>query len=332
MTILMSARALEQMPRMTRPTVSVIVPTLNEAKNIPQLFAALPNIVDEIVLVDGNSKDNTVEVARRLRPDVKVVMQKGKGKGNALKAGFEAAQGDIIVMLDADGSTDPAEIHSYVGTLIAGADFAKGSRFMQGGGTSDMEFHRYLGNQFFVWAVRLLFGSQYTDLCYGYNAFWARTLPLLKIDGGGFEIETMMNISALQAGLIVAEVPSFESRRFTGFSNLRAFPDGWRVLKTIFREWRNRPVRSAYKLEGSVKLETFRETFRSLLEDMLGLFRMREQLPLSHYQNARQSLITRYNDLMNSQMDCQECAKLQARYQQFYADMVTSYLPENPQA
>lgn len=218
------------------PKVSVVVPAMNEEKNLPYVLPRIPHWVHEVILVDGKSKDRTIEVARKLLPDIRVVQQRAKGKGAALQSGFSAAVGDIIVMIDADGSTDPAEIPNFVGALIAGADFAKGSRFMQGGGTSDMEFYRKFGNWAFVAMVRLFFGGRYTDLCYGYNAFWAHVLPKLSLDGDGFEIETMMNVRALQAGLRIAEVPSFEAERVHGVSNLRTIPDGWRVLKTIFKE------------------------------------------------------------------------------------------------
>ena len=224
-------------PRKTRATVSVIVPTLNEAKNLPYVLPHIPAWVEEVILVDGRSTDDTIAVARSLRPDIRVVMQQGRGKGNALREGFAAATGDIIVMIDADGSTDPQEIPAFVGALEAGADFAKGSRFVQGGGTADMEFHRKLGNWGFVFVSRLLFGGKYTDLCYGYNAFWRHTLPCLALDADGFEIETQMNLRALEAKLKIVEIGSFEHPRRFGTSNLHAFKDGWRVLKTIFREF-----------------------------------------------------------------------------------------------
>ncbi len=229
-------RPLPPFPAHKNVTVSVVVPALNEAENLPHVLPLIPDWVDEVLLVDGNSTDGTVDVARELRPDIRIVAQEGRGKGAALRTGFAAASGDIIVMLDADGSTDPAEIPAFVGALLAGADFAKGSRFVQGGGTSDMPLYRRLGNWVFVVAVRLLFGGHYSDLCYGYNAFWKRVLPHLHLDGNGFEIETMMNVRALQAHLKVAEVPSFEADRIHGASNLRTIPDGWRVLKTICRE------------------------------------------------------------------------------------------------
>ncbi len=217
-------------------TVSVVIPALNEADNLPYVLPHIPTWVHEVVLVDGHSTDDTVAVARALWPGVRVVQQQGRGKGAALRSGFAAASGEIIVMLDADGSTDPREIPAFIGALLAGADFVKGSRFLQGGGTADMPLYRQLGNGGLTLAVRMLFGGNFSDLCYGYNAFWRRVLPQLDLDGDGFEIETMMNVRALRAGLKVAEVPSFEAERVHGVGRLRAIPDGWRVAKTIVKE------------------------------------------------------------------------------------------------
>lgn len=232
-------------PRTTRilsphyvPTVSVVIPALNEADNLPHVLPYIPPWVDEVLLVDGESTDGTDEVARQLLPDVRIIQQEGRGKGAALRSGFRAARCDIIVMLDADGSTAPDEIPAFVSALLSGADFAKGSRFMQGGGTADMPWYRRWGNRCFVWMVRLLFGGAYSDLCYGYNAFWADVLPLIQLDADGFEVETTMNVRALRAGLKVVEVPSFEDKRIFGEGRLKTIPDGWRVLKAIVREWR----------------------------------------------------------------------------------------------
>jgi glycosyltransferase involved in cell wall biosynthesis len=220
----------------SRNTVSVVIPAMNEAENLPYVLPRIPAWVYEVILVDGYSTDGTVAVARQLWDGIRIVRQQGHGKGAALRSGFAAATGDIIVMLDADGSTDPAEIPIFLGALLAGADFVKGSRFLQGGGTSDMPLHRKLGNWGFALGVRMLFGGIYSDLCYGYNAFWRRVLPYLELYGDGFEIETIMNVQALRSGLKVVEVPSFEAERVHGEGRLRTIPDGWRVLKTIVRE------------------------------------------------------------------------------------------------
>jgi len=221
-----------------RPKVSVVIPALNEEPNLPFVLPKIGEWIDEVILVDGHSQDATCAVAHSLLPDLRLVKQSGHGKGQALRAGFEAASGDIIVMLDADGSTDPGEIPLFLGALVAGADFVKGTRFVQGAGTADMSRLRRFGNRMLVYTVRLLFGGRCSDLCYGYMAFWKRVLPRLDLDVDGFEIETQMSIKALSRGLRVAEVPSFEFRRIHGKSNLRTARDGWRVLKTIMRERR----------------------------------------------------------------------------------------------
>lgn len=221
---------------MRHPTVCVVVPAKNEARNLPLVLDRIPGWVDEVILVDGNSEDDTVAVARALLPDIKIVTQDRPGKGAALRCGFNATHADIIVMIDADGSMDPTEIPAFVGALLSGADFVKGSRFLQGGGTDDMEWYRRLGNWGFVKLVTWRFGGKFTDLCYGYIAFWRESLVRFSLEkDDGFEIETSMNVQALQARLAISEVPSKEAPRAHGVSNLRTIPDGWRVLKTILR-------------------------------------------------------------------------------------------------
>jgi len=234
------------------PRVSVVVPTLNEARNLPYVFSRLPADVYEVIVVDGHSVDDTIAVARQLRPDVRVVEQTRRGKGNALACGFEAATGDVIAMVDADGSTDPSEIPNFVDALLRGADFAKGTRFAPGGGSSDITQLRRLGNRMLGAAVNFCHGTHYSDLCYGFNVFWKKHVPVLDLDvtsppsskgdgrlwGDGFEIETLIHMRVADEGLRVAEVPSFEHPRIHGVSNLDAFSDGLRVLTIILVERR----------------------------------------------------------------------------------------------
>lgn len=230
------------------PRISIIVPVRNEAKNLEIVLPMLPD-VHEIIVVDGHSVDGSADVARRVRPGVDVITQTRKGKGNALVCGFERATGDIIVMFDADGSADADEIPRFVAALIAGADVSKGSRFMTGGGSEDITFHRQLGNKGLNLLTNLLLGTKYSDLCYGYNAFWRRIVPALDLPaadipaadgemiwGDGFEIETLLNCRFAENRLTVVEVPSVELPRIHGESNLNAVSDGLRVLRTVLDE------------------------------------------------------------------------------------------------
>lgn len=231
--------------------MTVVIPAMNEARNLEVVLPELPP-VHEVILVDGRSVDDTVAVARRLLPDVKVLTQTRRGKGNALACGFAAASGDIVVMFDADGSADAGEIPAFVDALTSGADFAKGSRFAPGGGSHDITRFRALGNRMLNILANLLVGTKYTDLCYGYNAFWTDILPRLALPshtvrtlddkrmvwGDGFEIETVINCRIARADLDIVEVGSVERLRVHGESNLNAVSDGIRVLRTILAERR----------------------------------------------------------------------------------------------
>jgi len=241
------------------PRVSVVIPARNEARNLCHVLPYIPSLVDEVILVDGQSVDNTIEVAQQLFPAIHVVKQVGKGKGDALRIGFSACTGDIIVMLDADGSADPAEIPRFVEALLAGHDFAKGSRFTSGGASHDITILRHAGNYLLSSLVNVLFWTRFSDLCYGYNAFWKQCLDTISIDCDGFEIETLLNLRMHKARFAIVEVPSIEYSRVHGESNLRTFRDGWRVLKTIFKERLQRPQRvsATQKNTAQIRLEHY---------------------------------------------------------------------------
>ena len=218
------------------PHVSLIIPALNEARNLPWVLERVPVSVDEVILVDGYSTDNTIAVARQCRPDIQVVQQRGSGKGMALRTGFDAARGDYIVMMDADGSMDPGEIDLFVGALDVGYQFVKGSRYLPGAGSEDLTRVRSWGNRCLVTAVNTLFTVPFSDLCYGYVAFRRDVLTALHLTSHGFEIETELIVHAVKARLRIAEVPSIELVRRYGTSNLNAFRDGRRVFRTLARE------------------------------------------------------------------------------------------------
>jgi glycosyltransferase involved in cell wall biosynthesis len=234
--------------------VSVVIPARNEARNLPHVLEALPTGLHEVIVVDGHSADDTIEVALRALPDAKIIQQTRRGKGNALACGLAAVTGDVVVLLDADGSADPAEIPAFVAALTAGADFAKGTRFDKGGASYDITRFRRAGNAALNRLVNRLFGTCYTDLCYGFNAFRVHVIPVLELPpvdasagsgspggmvrGDGFEIEALITVRAARANVRITEVASTEKARLHGASNLKAVPDGIRVLRTIIAEHR----------------------------------------------------------------------------------------------
>ncbi|MEU7699348.1 glycosyltransferase family 2 protein [Streptomyces sp. NPDC039028] len=227
-------RATDRTP--TRPAVSLVIPALNEARNIPWVFEQIPDCVGEVLLIDGASQDATIPVATRILPTVRSIPQTGRGKGDALRTGFLAARGDYVVMMDADGSMSPAEIPHFVHFLENGYDFVKGSRFVEGGGSLDITRIRKLGNHALLALVNRLYDATLTDLCYGFCAFRRSFLDQLDLHATGFEIEAEMIVHALRSGLRIAEVPSLELPRRNGRSNLHAISDGRRVLRTLLSE------------------------------------------------------------------------------------------------
>lgn len=260
------ARAL----RPAEPRISVVVPAMNEARNLEEILPMLPQ-VHEVILVDGGSIDGTIETARRVMPEIRVFQQTRRGKGNALAVGFAQVTGDIVVMFDADGSADPKEIDRFVQALLDGADFAKGSRFAPGGGSVDITRIRDFGNKCLNRNANRLFKTRFTDLCYGYNAFWADIIPVIDLPspaipapagtmlwGDGFEVETLINCRVAASGLRITEVPSIELERIHGESNLNAISDGTRVLRTMYAE--RRRARKARKQGGALPCAQPRES------------------------------------------------------------------------
>ena len=229
----------EENNRNVPPDVTIIIPTLNEEKTLSGIIMELKRIgCENIIVVDGNSKDNTLQIAKQYL--TQFIIQNGEGKGTALREAFENkfSSNSIIAMMDADGSMRPQEIPLLIDAIESGADIAKGSRFMPGGYSEDMNFIRRVGNLFFIFLVNLLFGTDYTDLCYGFMAFkkttLERLLPYLKAEK--FEIETEMMIKSKKMELKVTEIPSIELRRSYGKSNLSIFKDGFRILRQIIME------------------------------------------------------------------------------------------------
>ncbi len=231
---------IEEISKYTPLNVGIVIPAINEEKNIEEVLNKVNKIgYKNILVIDGKSKDNTIKVAEKC--GAKVVSQVDQGKGNAIRQVLKNHYFDVdaYVLMDADCSMNPGEIPEFVKALNHGVDVVKGSRFLKGGRTFDMDALRWFGNSMMIFAVNLFWLSKYTDLCYGYMAFNKNAIeklsPVLKSDG--FEIETEIFIKALDLGLVVQEVPSIEYERKNGNSNLHTFRDGFRILNTIFLEF-----------------------------------------------------------------------------------------------
>jgi glycosyltransferase involved in cell wall biosynthesis len=215
--------------------ITVMIPAKNEEGNIAWVLRHMPPSVDEVILVDGQSSDRTVEIAQAVRPDIVVLSEPPRGKGAAMRAGFAAATGDYVVVMDADGSMDPADVDAYVAALEAGADLVKGSRYMNGGGSTDLTVIRSLGNRFLLVVANVLYRQRFSELCYGFLALRTSRIPELRLQATGFEIEAEIVCRSVREGLRVAEIPSQESPRISGASNLHAVRDGLRILRTVLR-------------------------------------------------------------------------------------------------
>jgi glycosyltransferase involved in cell wall biosynthesis len=220
-------------------SVNVIIPTLNEERNICDIILRLQQCgVNNVLIIDGHSSDSTVEYASQL--GAKVIIQNGQGKGGALREAFEDSclDGDVIVIMDADGSMAPEELSLFVDAIKAGADVVKGSRFLPLGGSEDLTPLRRVGNKLLTGALNLLFLTDYTDLCYGYFAFRKEAIDKLSpyLTAENFEIETEICIKSKTLGLSIVEVPSFERSRRFGSSNLHTLRDGAKILKLLVTE------------------------------------------------------------------------------------------------
>jgi len=249
--------------RPSDPSVSVVIPAKDEGANIPWVLDRLPECVTEIIVVDGQSEDRTAAIARAVCPEAKVIEHVNSGKGNAIATGLLAAEGDVVVMLDADGSMDPVEIQLYVDALCAGADIVKGSRTIAGGGSQDLSIVRSMGNRGLLLFSNCAYRQSWSDLCYGYAAFWKDALDCLGLVelcgprperqasllwhgpwyGHGFEIEALLYCRAARSHLKVTEVVSHEYKRRSGESHLATWRDGGRVMFAILRELRWQPHR-----------------------------------------------------------------------------------------
>lgn len=220
--------------------VTIVIPARNEEQSITEVLDGLaqqpPGLFNEIIVVDGRSTDATVDRCKRYqRLAVRVIDQPRIGKGDAVMAGVDAAHGNIVAIMDADGSHSPQELHTLLAALGPSVDIAKGSRFLKGGASYDMGFVRSLGNRMLTFLVNFLFRTRYTDITYGYMVFRKSSFRKLGFRDTSIAMDAHLMIQAAKNKLKVVEVPCVERARVSGISKAPAVPTGFKNLMLILR-------------------------------------------------------------------------------------------------
>jgi len=220
--------------------VTLIIPTRNEEGCIGKVLKEVPRkIVDEIIVVDGHSKDNTIKEAKKnLKPRKDMIFtQKNIGYGAAFIEGFKKASGDVIIMMDADGSHNPADIPFLVNKIKEGYEYVMASRYAIGGRSNDDTFIRWFGNQLFTKLTNIVHNMRVTDSLYLFTAITKDGLGKLELKTPGFEFCTEIVVKAHRTGLRFAEIPAIERARFNGESKVNALWHGLKILKTVINKY-----------------------------------------------------------------------------------------------
>jgi len=219
--------------------VSVIIPTRNEGKAIARVLKEIPKkFVDEIIVIDGYSKDDTAQEAKanlRVGKD-KFILQKKPGFGNALLEAFGKSSGDAIVILNGDGSQDPKDIPLLLEKINQGNDYVMASRYAKGGRSDDDSVIRFIGNRTLTFLTNLVHRTNVSDSLYFFTAISRKGLKKIHPKSPGFEFCIEILIMAHKAGLKFAEVPVVE-RASLSKSKVNAFLVGSKILWKILQSY-----------------------------------------------------------------------------------------------
>ena len=216
--------------------VSVIIPARNEENCVGKVISRIPRpLVDEIIVIDGASNDNTKKEAQEA--GARVIEQIGRGYGGGVQQGAAVATGDIFILMDSDGSHPPEYIPRLLEKVIEGYEYVMGSRYMAGARSDDDTLIRWFGNKFFTWLTNLLHGTNVTDSIYTYNAIPRDAFFKINAKSQGFEYCTEILVRARKAGLKFVEVPVIEHARIAGHSKVNAFWHGLKILRMILKKY-----------------------------------------------------------------------------------------------
>ncbi len=222
----------------SKKSVAIIIPTLNEEPTIGEIIDKINqlnlNLNLSILVVDGGSIDNTLDICRR--KNVKFMIQKGKGKGNAMREAVDQTDVDIVVFIDGDGTYSVTEIELLLKPLLEhNYDMVVGSRIL-GSSKREKGFiagFNVLGNAIFNKTINFAMQSSITDSLSGYRALYAKTFQELILFSDSFEIEVEMTVEALAKGFKILEVPISYSARKGSDTKLNPLNDGIRIAKSL---------------------------------------------------------------------------------------------------
>ncbi|MFC1857525.1 glycosyltransferase [Thermodesulfobacteriota bacterium] len=229
------------------PSVSVIIPARNEAGNIENIFKRLPKLGGdtEMLFVEGHSRDHTYEIIEQMMrrfPDKKcrLFRQTGKGKGDAVRMGFEKAAGDVLMILDADMTVPPRELSRFLTALISGkGEFINGVRLVYPMQDQSMRFLNMVGNKFFSLLFTWLLGQPIKDTLCGTKVLWKHDYELIAENRNYFgEFDPFgdfdLLFGAAKLNLKITEVPIRYRSRAYGETNIDRWQHGWLLLKMAF--------------------------------------------------------------------------------------------------
>jgi len=224
---------------MNNSLISVVIPAYNEQITIGKTISDTILTMDslkmpyEVIVVNDGSTDDTARVASGYKATL-LSDDKNRGKGYALRKGFQHAQGDIVVTIDSDGAHEPKEIPDLIQPLLDGADVVAGSRYLGGRMHTTTRLHR-IGNAMFNLAILALTGKYVTDSQSGFRAFKREVLQKINLQSLGYDIEVEMTVKSLKNGFVFQEKPICCERRKHSYSKLRILHDGIRISKAIIR-------------------------------------------------------------------------------------------------
>ena len=215
---------------------TLVIPTMNEIDGMRKIMPKIKKEwVDQILIVDGGSKDGTIEYAKENKYEIMV--QKTRGIGNGYREALPLIKGDVIITFSPDGNSVPEKIPDIVGKMKEGYDLLIVSRYLPGAKSYDDDIFTRIGNKVFTKTINLFFGGKYTDSLVIFRAYKKNLINDLKIDAEHMTFEEQISIRAAQKKLRITEIPGDEPPRIGGERKMKIFKTGSTLLMEILKNF-----------------------------------------------------------------------------------------------